>query len=417
MRKEISLSNSDHLQLLFDYKIKKEGGTANASQLLIELSSPIESGELKNYLLSNKYFKQLVNTTLVRPLFRKEQYRFLENEELFFSEVTYDNLDYSIVFQNDNIGAKPLKITLIQLPSHSLVLIQVNHVFIDNNGVKNLLRSFGGQEFEFHRTLKPEVNSFFKRLKHGLEFSKMMLTKWREPISNITSDDKSPIHKEYIIHDFTDEETEYIQSKIVRSHHIQSMSALLMANYCKVLKEFVLNKGGELEKFTFQQPFEMTSKKEPQYILGNRFAFFHYRLSADQITTIDSIQKEVNKQTVDQMKRNIVSKSLDLQSILRLVKFPIHYWMINLPAKGKMASFAHSFIGESKIIDHFAGREVTNMINIPPVMKNPPVTFGGVYYDGNLRVEMCYDSNSLSEAEGNSLFESLKTQLLANENH
>lgn len=417
MRKEINLSNSDHLQLLFDYKIKKEGGTANTSQLLIELASPIGSGELKNYLLSNKYFKQLVNTTLVRQLFHKERYRFLENEELFFSEVTYDNLDYSVVFQNDDIGAKPLKVTLIQLPSHSLVLIQVNHVFIDNNGVKNLLRSFGGQEFEFHRTLKPEVNSFFKRLKHGLEYSKMMLTKWREPISNISSDDKSPVHKEYIIHDFTSEETEYIQSKIVRSSHIKSMSALLMANCCKVLEEFILNKGGKLEKFNFQQPCEMTSKKEPQYILGNRFAFFHYRLSADQITTIDSIQKEVNKQTMDQMKRKVVAKSLELQSFLRFFKFPIQYWMINLPAKGKMTSFAHTYIGESKIIDHFAGREVTYMINIPPVMKNPPITIGGAYYDGNFRIQLHYDNNSLSKAEGNSLFESLKVHLLANESH
>ena len=417
MQNEISLSNSDHLQLLFDYKIKKEGGTANTSQLLIELASPIGSGELKNYLLSNKYFKQLINTTLLRQLFHKDRYRFVENEELFFSEVTYDKLDYSIVFQNDNISAKPLKITLIQLPSHSLVLIQVNHVFIDYNGVKNLLRSFGGQEFEFHRTLKPEANPFFKRLKYGVEFSKIMLTKWREPISNIASDDKSPIHKEYIIHHFTGEETEYIQSKIVRSYHIKSMSALLMANYCKVLEEFILNKGGKLEKFTFQQPFEMTSKKEPQYILGNRFAFFHYRLSAAQITTIDSIQKEINKQTMDQMKRNVVSKSLDLQSFLCFFKFPIQYWMVNLPAKGKMTSFAHTFIGESKIIDHFAGREVTNIRNIPPVMKNPPVTFGGGYYDGNLRVQMCYDSNSLSEAEGNSLFESLKAHLLSNESY
>lgn len=415
MQKEIKLSHSDQLQLLFDYKIRKEGGTANTSQLLIELDDFIEAGELKSYLLSNKYFKQLVNTSLVLKSFRKERYRFVENGELFFSEVNYDGLDYSVVFQDDNLGAKPLKITLIHLPNKSLVLIQVNHVFIDNNGVKNLLRSFGGQEYEFHRTIKPEVNSFFKRLAHGLEFSKMMLSKWREPISHIVADEKSAIDKKYIIYDFTAEQTKFIQSKIVRSHRIKSMSSLLMANYCLVLKELILNNGGELEKFNFQQPFEMTSKKEPQYILGNRFAFFHYRFKPQEITTVENIQKEINKQTIDQMKSKVISKSLDLQSFLRFLKFPIQYWMMNLPAKGKMTSFAQTFIGETKIIDQFAGRKIVNMINIPPVMKNPPVTFGGVYYEGNFRVMMCYDGNSLSKEDGNGLIESLKAHLLENE--
>jgi hypothetical protein len=115
------------------------------------------------------------------------------------------------------------------------------------------------------------------------------------------------------------------------------------------------------------------------------------------------------------MKRSVIPKSLDLQSFLRFFKFPIQYWMMNLPAKGKMTSFAQTFIGETKIIDHFADREITNMINIPPVMKNPPVTFGGVYYEGIFRVMMCYDGSSLSKEEGDSLIESLKAHLLGNE--
>jgi len=43
MQKEISLNNSDHLQLLFDQKIKREKGTANTSQLFIKLSSFISA--------------------------------------------------------------------------------------------------------------------------------------------------------------------------------------------------------------------------------------------------------------------------------------------------------------------------------------------------------------------------------------
>lgn len=412
MQKEISLSHSDHLQLLFDYKIKQDGGTANTSQLLIELASPISAEELKTYLLSNTNFKQLVDTTVVRPLFKKERYHFGEDEDFLFSEVNSEKIVYSEVFQNDDLGNKPLKVTLIHLPTSCSLLLQVNHVFIDNNGVKNLLRSFHNEKFDFHRTIKPEVNSYFTRLKNGFGFTKMMMKKWREPISHISSSKKLPIHKDYIIHDFSSEETEFIKSQIVRSYHIQSMSSLLMATYCTAIKEHIVQKNGKLEKFSFQQPFELTLKKEPNYILGNRFSFLHYRLKAEQVTNIAEIQDELNKQTMQQMKANVAPKSLELQSILRFLPLFSHYWMINLPAKGKMSTFAHTFIGESKIISEFAGREITNMINIPPVMKNPPVTFGSMYYDGNLRVKICFDSNSISTEEAASLINSIKENLL-----
>jgi hypothetical protein len=69
MQKELPLNSSDHLQLLFDQKIKRELGTANTSQLFIRLSSRISADELREYLLSNEYFNQLVNTRVKRPLF------------------------------------------------------------------------------------------------------------------------------------------------------------------------------------------------------------------------------------------------------------------------------------------------------------------------------------------------------------
>ena len=155
MASEIELNSSDHFQLLFDYKIKKEKGTANTSQLLIELASQISSEELSHYLLANPHFKALTSTRVIRPFFGKERYRFDVEEELDYSEVKVDFLDLSEVFQNDDVGTGPVKITLFQLPKSSSILFQFNHVYIDNNGVKNLLRSFNGEQFDFIRKIKP----------------------------------------------------------------------------------------------------------------------------------------------------------------------------------------------------------------------------------------------------------------------
>lgn len=412
MANEINISHSDHLQLLFDYKIKREGGTANTSQLIIELDSPISSDDLKNHLLSNPLFNQLVRTKLIRNRFRKDQFRFNVDQALEFEEKKADSIHFAQTFHPDDIGWKPLKITLIQLPSKSAILLQVNHVFIDNNGVKNLLRSFKGEQFEFHRSLNSPSLGFFKRLRNGMQFTKMMMTKWREPIAHIPSTDKRKIQKNYHIHDFNLDETNLIKTKIKRSSHIQSMSSVLMAASCLAVKDFLLQKGEKLHKFAFQQPSELTSKKEPRYILGNRFSFIFYRLKPEEITSIAEIQDNLNRQTMHQMKNKIVAKSLDLQSILRALSLKIHYAMINLPARGKMTTFAYTFIDESKIIDEFAGKKITNMINIPPVMKNPPITFGSMYYDGKLRVEFCYDENSMTSADIQTIIDSFKAHLL-----
>ena len=133
------------------------------------------------------------------------------------------------------------------------------------------------------------------------------------------------------------------------------------------------------------------------------------------MTSVQEIQNELNKQTMQQMKERFAYKSLDLESILRFVNLRLHLGMINLPARGKMTSFAYTYIGESKIIHEFAGREITNMINIPPVMKNPPITFGCVLYDGNLRVKLCYDSNSMTGKEATDMIDSIKHHLLDTE--
>jgi len=415
MAREIELNSSDHFQLLFDYKIKKEKGTANTSQLLIELASKISSEELRDYLLANPHFKALISTSLIRPFFGKERYRFDVERELDYSEVQMDFVDLSKVFQNDDVGSVPVKIALIQLPKSSSILFQFNHVFIDNSGVKNLLRSFNGEEFDFIRKNKPEKISFFKRMKITFQLSRKMMSKWYESKAFIHSSTKKPIDKDYKFHTFTDEETTFIKAKIKRSHHIESVSSLMLAACCLSLKELLLKRGEKLKEFVFQQPFDLAPRKEVPYILGNRFSFIHYRLQPEQVTNLAEVQNEVNKQTLQQMKDKIPQNFLHLESILRLVNLRFHLWMISLPARGKMTSFAYSFVDETKVIDQFAGRKILNMIHIPPVMRKPPVTIGFAYYDSKLLTQLCYDKNALSADEADLIFDSIKGVLLAQE--
>ncbi|MDX2359349.1 MAG: hypothetical protein QNK23_00990 [Crocinitomicaceae bacterium] len=415
MAKEIKLNSSDHFQLLFDYKIKKEKGTANTSQLLIELKGKIAREELRDYLLSNTYFKSLINTQLIRPFIGKEKYRIGEGKEIEIEEIETEVLNPSSLYQNDDVGLNPVKITLVQLPTLSAILFQFNHIFIDNNGVKNLLRSFHGEEYNFLRNEVVEQNSRWNRLKTTFQLSRKMLHKWYQSKAFIHSSSKDAIQKDYIIHTFSDEETEHIKSKIKRSHHIHSISSLLMAACCISLKKLLKNRNEDLKEYVFQQPFDMTPKKEPAYILGNRFSFIHYRLQPEGVTNLSEIEEELNRQTLQQIKDNIPHKFLDLESVLRIVSLRFHLWMISLPARGKMTSFAYSFVDETKVIDEFAGHEIANIVNIPPVMRKPPMTFGFVYYDAKLRVQVCFDKNTINKEESQLLFSSIKELLLAQE--
>lgn len=415
MPKEVELKSGDHFQLLFDYKIKKEKGTANTSQLLIELTSSISSEELHDYLLSNPHFKTFINTRYTRPWFGKERYKIGEGRAFDFTEVRMDHVDRSQIFQDDDVGLIPVKVTLIQLAESSSILFQFNHVYIDNNGVKNLLRSFNGAEYDFFRKSKPKQASFLKRMKITFQLSRKMMSKWYEPKAFIHSSSKEPIVKDYKFHTFSMEETMFIKSKIERSHRIESISSVMLAACCISLKELLIARGEKLKEFVFQQPFDLTPRKEPGFIMGNRFSFVHYRLPPEEITKIAEIQNELNKQTLQQMRDQIPQKFLDLESVLRLVNLRLHLWMISLPAKGKMTSFAYTFVDETKVIDQFAGRQISDMVNIPPVMRKPPVTFGYAYYDSRLRAQICFDKNSLSKDEADQLFDRVKEILLAQE--
>lgn len=411
--KDKAIESSDHFQLLIDYKIKKERGTANTSQLLIELDASITTKELTDYLQSNSYFDSLVNVSLFNPLFGKMRYRFNQGKKVVVNEVVKDSIVYADIFQNDDIGVVPVKITLIQLKNSSSILFQFNHIFIDHNGAMNLLSSFNGAKFDFIKSLKEEETSLFSRLKSTVSLSVKMLNKWYQKKAFIDSNSDSVIQKEYTRYVCSQEETNHIKSKIRRSHHIKSISSLLMGACCIGVKQLLLQRDETLKEFIFQQPFDSTPKKTPPYILGNRFSFIHYRLQPGAVNNLADIENELNRQTLEQIKERTPQRFIDLESILRNFPLRLHMWMISLPAKGKMTTFAYTFIDESKVIEEFAGRKITNIVNIPPVMRRPPVTFGFSYYESKLVIQQGFDKNAITEEEAQFLFDTIKKELLA----
>lgn len=412
-KEDRKIESSDHFQLLVDYKIKKEKGTANTSQMLFDLESSISKSELNDYLLSNKHFESFINVSLSNPFMRKMRYHFGEGKELIIEEKNIDSIVASEVFRNDDVGLVPVKITLFQLEKSSAVLFQFNHVYIDNNGAKNLIRSFNGEEYDFLKTTQNKQNSFFTRFKNMTILSIKMMRKWYEKKAFIHAKSNGPIDKDYIIGTLTEEQTAYIKAKIKRSHHIESISSTLMGACCIGVKELLTNREEELKEFIFQQPFDFSSKREKGYILGNRFSFIHYRLQPDQVTNLSELEFELNRQTLQQIKERTPHQFIDLESIFRYLPLGFHLWMISLPAKGKMTTFAYTFIDESKIIDEFAGVKVSDIINIPPVMRKPPVTFAFMYYESKLRISQCYDKNAIGDSEAKLLFKSIKELLLA----
>lgn len=412
-KEDRKIESSDHFQLLVDYKIKKEKGTANTSQMLFELASSISKSELNDYLLSNKYFESFINVSLRNPFMRKMRYRFGEGKELIIEEKNIESILASEVFRNDDVGLVPVKITLFQLEKSSAVLFQFNHIYIDNNGVKNLIRSFKGEEFDFYKTTTTTQNSFSTRYKNMIVLSVKMMKKWYEKKAFIHAKSKGPIDKDYIIDTLTEDETSHIKAKIKRSHHIESISSILMGACCIGVKELLTNRNEGLREFIFQQPFDFSSKRERPYILGNRFSFIHYRLQPEQVTNLSELEFELNRQTLQQIKERTPYQFIDLESIFRNFPLAFHLWMISLPAKGKMTTFAYTFIDETKIINEFAGVKVSNIINIPPVMRKPPITFGFAYYEGKFRLVQSYDRNAIDKSEAEKLFNSIKEVLLA----
>lgn len=412
-KEDRKIESSDHFQLLVDYKIKKEKGTANTSQMLFELASSISKSELNDYLLSNKYFESFINVSLRNPFMRKMRYRFGEGKELIIEEKNIKSIVASEVFRNDDVGLIPVKVTLFQLEKSSAVLFQFNHIYIDNNGAKNLIRTFNGGEYDFLKATKTNKNSFFIRFKNMTILSVKMMKKWYEKKAFINAKNDGPIEKDYVIDTLTEEETTFIKSKIKRSHHIESISSILMGACCLGVKELLINREEKLREFIFQQPFDFSSKREKGYILGNRFSFIHYRLQPEQLTNLSELEFELNRQTLHQIKDRTPHQFIDLESIFRFLPLSFHLWMISLPAKGKMTTFAYTFIDETKIIDEFAGAKVSNIINIPPVMRKPPITFGFAYYEGKFRLVQSYDRNTIDKPEAEKLFNSIKEVLLA----
>ncbi|GEM_PF-3996674 len=411
--KRNELNSCDHFQLLIDYKIKKEKGTANTSQMLLELDGELSSDQLRDYLLQNKHFNALINTRLVRPFFGKEYYAQASNQPFQIHEIQYDQLNYPELFVNDDIGNVPVKVTLIQVEGKSSVMLQFNHIFIDNNGVKNLLRSFNGGEYDFIREKHEEQASFFKRLKVTFQLARKMLAKWYQPKAFLHANSNGPIDKDYLFYRFSSADTEKVKSKVVPSHRMKSISSLLLSSCCIALRELLIKRGEELKEFVFQQPFDLTPKREKPYILGNRFSFIHYRIPPEGVTTLGEMENELNRQTLEQIREKVPQKFLELESILRSISLRLHLWMISLPARGKMTSFAYTFIDEAKVIDQFAGHNITYITNMPPIMRRPPITIGFAYYEGDLVVQACYDRNAITREEAEFFFEQIQSSLLA----
>ena len=384
------ISGADKFQLLLDRHIRLNQSTGNIIQLNIEVKGRIELEELRKIVSANSFLTQLNSLKVTDKSLSIP--RWINGEEQNPVSVT-EFPDYA---NNDPEGL--ISIVLFQDEPNSEVFIFVHHVLADNIGIQQIAGLING-------TIKPpllpfaeegkDTTPFIQQLIHTLKATLLVFKKTPKRMAKLVADE---VKTSTNIIDFDEEETQQIEENATKNGARLSRSAFYLAAVSIALKQTIFaNKG---DSFFLPVPQNPRLRGNDQVAMGNHLSFLFYTIPFNKLNSLSEATAYITAQMVEQIKNQSPKSYSYLLKTFRFLPLWLYDFFFKMPTKGAVCSFLFSDVGETlPDMKTFMGKEIVEVLNLPPNPCPPHITFVMMKHAGTLKLIMTYNSKAISEDE------------------
>ncbi len=384
------ISGADKFQLLLDRHIRLNQPTGNIIQLSIEVKGRIELEELRKVVNANSFLTQLnslqvTDNTLSIP-------RWINGEEQYPVSLT------EFPYKSAKVSEGLIDIALFQDVTNTKVLILVHHVLADNMGIQQIARLIDG-------TIKPpllpltegvkDTTPLIQQLVHTLKATLLVFRKTPKHMAKLVA--AEVVTKTFIL-DFDDKQTILIEENAAKNGARLSRSAFYLAAVSMALKQTIF--AGNGDSFFLPVPQNQRLRGNDQLAMGNHLSFLFYNIPFNKLNNLSEATAFITAQMVEQIKDQSPKSYSYLLKTFRFLPLWLYDFFFKMPTKGAVCSFLFSDVGETlPDMKTFMGKEIVEVLNLPPNPCPPHITFVMMKHAGTLKLIMTYNSKAISEDE------------------
>jgi hypothetical protein len=414
------LSGSDFFHLLIDRKIKQFGLAGNISRVHFHLDSSSDLEELSQKLRQNSSFRKAANIQYNLNWPFAPKWIATNNREpriIISNSLTENEFKSQILNRKVDYEKGLVCVDLCSLEDGiKHAVISMHHALFDHQGMMNFIHalngSFVGDEFA-----QSEKIGFGKSVTNFVAMTVYMLSRGSSKLGSLLREkhSKSGVPKYDSIR-LSSEESEIVESNAWTAGSRIGTSAYLIACLGRAVNSTLKKRGETAPYLWFSTPHKQRKLGTKGHLFSNQLSFLFFKLTNTELNSNASSVEAMNLQLRAQIKEQITEKYAGLMDALRYVPLFIYEQMVNLSAKGKLASFGFSDLGTDQLeIDSFCGQKVTNVFRYPPVPTPPGFNVAVVRSNEQFEFVFGYVDEAISDSEMKQFKVEFKNHLLNND--
>lgn len=404
------LSGADYFNLLVERNLQKLGYRGNVVHMAIDLRDHLPVDELRQRMEEREVFAWLNAINLKRGVpFRMPSWeRGREKKPVPIGE--YRDTGDIIPDEILDIDLQPspgklFHVGLVQLKNgRTRLVFSAHHAIVDNRGVQMLVRLLdrhaGPEDMDGFFPEKRVKEHFGKQLRQFNASRHFLMDADKNVASLLTEKAKPNLKTKYKIIDFSEEETQKIDSNAVQSGARFGNGPFYLAAAARSVNGILIMRGTQGKTLWIPAPQNQRMRGKQGALLSNQISFMFYRIPYKNLDSLKGCVKTITEQMVDQVRTRMPESYATMMNIFRRMPLRIYNLFMKWPTKGVVTSFSFSDIGPSlQDFDTFMGREIADVFHFPPNPVPPGFTTVFMRFNGRLRVVVGSTSQSMSPTE------------------
>ncbi|MCB0756722.1 MAG: hypothetical protein KDB98_14065, partial [Flavobacteriales bacterium] len=411
---------SDYFHLLIDRKIKQFGLAGNISRVHLELDPNSDFSKISELLSQNPSFRKAAGIQYKLNWPFTPKWIEAENREprIIISDSLTENAFKTQILNRKVDNDKGLVcIDLCSLENGTKhAVISMHHALFDHQGMMNFIQALNGN-FDGDDFAQSTSTGFWKSLMNFIGMTIYMLSRGSSKLGSLLSTSKSNHGiPRYDSIRLSAEESKAIEKNAWTAGSRIGTSAYLISCVARSVNSTLQNRGENAPYLWFSTPHKQRKLGTKGHLFSNQLSFLFFKLTNTELNSNATSVEAMNLQLRAQIKEQITEKYAGLMDALRYVPLFIYDQMVNLSAKGKLASFGFSDLGTDQLeMDSFCGQKVIRVFRYPPVPTPPGFNVAVVRSNEQFEFVFGYVEEAISEYEMEQFKIEFKKHLLNND--
>lgn len=434
-KKKRYLTGIDWMIHAIDDLTRRETGTGNVSQIVLELDQPLDETTLTDYLTAFVVRFPVLRGEAARDLNLCPYWRLREREEPALLRMSVHRLEEEPTFeqvlavleqgvnQASRHSQEYFAFQLVNTPGKSFLAMRFDHRLFDARGAEAFLGMF---QTEYERggdfsagldlTRQPHLSRWMEKFRAGRRVNRALLRLAENPTCALPlPDGRQGRGFRFRLIPFDD----HAASAVVEAAYDQAGYLMLMpytlAIAVRVLHRVFAQRRLDVGDYVIPVSIDLRSpERAPEDAFFNHLSFLFFRVRPGEVDDFPALISLLKEQMYEQVQSGLPRDLGEASQLMRIAPLWLLRILMRLPLKGQLASFCFASVGEAAYdSQEFMGLDVRNMFHMPRLPVPPGLGVFLSQFRGRLNVVLSYLEGILTEEEADSVAAGLRAALTA----